>query len=591
MKIIKKIEIKHFRSVFEQSVEELNHLNIFGGQNDAGKSNVLRALNLFFNNQTSFLEEFDFQSDFSIHSKIKARESKKGRQYISIKIYFDASEIKGKAGLRKLAEANDVNGGLWVERKWWAYSEDGSYGQVTPDFINNADQGIKRSFSVFLQSIKFVYIPALKSADVFSFILKLSAQNKGLFLSANAKNELDLNIAKTTREFSRDFSEVAGIQTSVTLPISLESFWSSLEVNSQFEGTPSVIKRGDIKDYQIKFTSRGEGIKSLFIPVVLGWLSKKASNDHWIWGIDEPENALEALRVDNLFNKFIEYSKYAQIFVSTHSPSFLFPQNGLDVCNVYITKQTIAGCTTFELMSNRTNELEKLFGYDYGSFLRIQKDYSVSIKEQDNLRREIQSLLALKKPLLFVEGPTDKIILENAWKKLYPKQTQPFAVSEKGSAKGVQQALQYNTDFVNDAVFGLFDFDSAGYQNWNGLSAQNYVIETGSIPEDCLISKRKHKKHFALLLPVPKNVTIRAQVINPGDNVHYGDRSKLEIELMFFGVAKLSKYFETATTPGNGSEIRFKGDKMTFANATAKLVKKDFNAFKPLFLTIEKLSK
>gem|GEM_PF-6113055 len=30
MKIIKKIEIKHFRSVFEQEVEELNHLNIFG---------------------------------------------------------------------------------------------------------------------------------------------------------------------------------------------------------------------------------------------------------------------------------------------------------------------------------------------------------------------------------------------------------------------------------------------------------------------------------------------------------------------------------------------------------------------------------
>ncbi len=107
MRIIKKIEIKHFRSIFEQDIEELNHFSIFGGQNDSGKSNVLRALNLFFNNQTSFLEQFNFQSDFSIFSKIKARESKKGRQYISIKIYFDATEIKGKTGLKKLAIASD----------------------------------------------------------------------------------------------------------------------------------------------------------------------------------------------------------------------------------------------------------------------------------------------------------------------------------------------------------------------------------------------------------------------------------------------------------------------------------------------------
>ena len=588
MKIIKKIEIKHFRSVFEQDVEELNHLNIFGGQNDSGKSNVLKALNLFFNNQTAFLEEFDFRSDFSVYSKVKARESKKGRQFISIKILFDASEIKGKVGLKKLAEAN---GDLWVERRWWAYSEDGSYEQTIPDYIKTADQGLKRSFSVFLQSIKFIYIPAFKSEEVFSYILKLSAQNKRLFLSVNAKNELDSNIAKTTQEFSKDFSDISGIQTSVTLPISLESFWSSLEVNSQFEGTPSVIKRGDIKDYQIKFTSRGEGIKSLFIPVVLGWLSRKTTTDHWIWGIDEPENALEALRADNLFTKFTEYAKYAQIFVSTHSPSFLFPQVGMDVCRVFITKQDTPGCTTFELLNGKTHELESVFGYDYGSFLRVQKDYSVSIKEQDRLKQEVQELQKLKKPVLFIEGPSDKVILENAWKKLYPKKIQPFVVSDKGNAQQVSFTLENSDIFTNDAVFGLFDFDQEGYQRWNGLSSKGYILDTASAPGTCLILKKRAKKHFALLLPVPPNAQIHMQVISPVNNAHYADRSKLDMELMFYGVASLSGHFEVVSTPGSGQEVKFRGNKMTFANNTAGLAQADFESFKPLFSTIKKLSK
>ncbi len=598
MKIIKKIEVKHFRSVFEQTVEELSHLNVFGGQNDSGKSNILKSLNLFFNNQTSFLEGFDFQADFSMYSKVKARESKKGRQYISIKIFFDASEIKGKTGLRKLAETNEASGGLWIERKWWAYSEDGSYEQTLPSYITTADQGIKRSFSVFLQSIKFVYIPAFKSEEVFSYILRLSAKNEGLFLSSNAKNELDSNIVKTTQEFSKDFSDVTGIQTTITLPISLESFWSSLEVNSQFEGTPGVIQRGDAKDYQIKFTSRGEGIKSLFIPVVLGWLSRKASSSYWIWGIDEPENALEALRADNLFSKFFEYASYAQIFVSTHSPSFIFPQeDGYDrgsidsICRVFITKQDIPGSTTFEFINERTDELENLFGYDYGSFLRVQKDYSLSIKKQDDLKKEIEELRKLNLPVLFVEGKTDKKILENAWKKLYPKKLQPFSIFDQGNAQQVSLALENSNVFRRDVIFGLFDFDSEGYQRWNGLESHGYSLDSSSSPESCLVRKRNGKKHFALLLPVPVSGNIRDQVINPSSKRHYQDRSKLTMELMLHNVVSLGSHFETVSTPGNGQEVRFKGDKMSFANSTAKLTKRDFQNFKQLFTTVEDLSK
>lgn len=48
MKIIERVEVSYFRSVYSLSLAKCEDVNILIGQNDAGKSNVLKALNLFF---------------------------------------------------------------------------------------------------------------------------------------------------------------------------------------------------------------------------------------------------------------------------------------------------------------------------------------------------------------------------------------------------------------------------------------------------------------------------------------------------------------------------------------------------------------
>jgi len=586
MKVIQKIQIRHFRSIFEEDFEDLNHMNIFGGQNDSGKSNVLKALNLFFNNQTSFLEDFNFFSDFSMHSKVKVRESKKGRQYISIKIFFDLSETKGKDALKKLAEEN---GGLWVERRWWQYNGDGLYEQVLPPYITSAKQGVKRSFSVFLQSIKFVYIPAFKDEKVFSHVLKLSAQNNGLFLDETAKNKLNKNINEVTQQMSKDFSDITKIKTFVTLPIGLETFWTSLEINSQFEGTPTKIKRGTVDDYKIKFSSRGDGIKSLFIPVILGWLSRSAKENYWIWGIDEPENSLEAIRAEKLFKKFQEYSETAQIFLSTHSPSFIFPQDTENnKSKVFVVSQTDPGETKFQIIDNKTTKLESIFGYDYGSFLNLQKSHSEKIEELEKTKNEISEIKKNQfKGILFVEGITDKKILENSWNKLYPKEDKNFDIFDKNDAHGVAYALESSEVFSKKYVFGLFDFDYAGFTSWNGLKKKKY--KEISDQTDLLYSKKENKKHYALLLPVPVN--LNSQVIDPKSKKHFGDKAILDIELMFSGIADLSSHFEIVDAPGGGTVTKFKGNKVTFTEKTKDFKLEYFENFKPLFEKIILLMK
>ena len=92
MRIIEKIELTHFRSFlgtpqsFETEISDLKDLNIFSGANDSGKSNILRALNLFFNNEISYGNPLEFERDFFLGKKDSSK------KVIEIGTTFDLSK-------------------------------------------------------------------------------------------------------------------------------------------------------------------------------------------------------------------------------------------------------------------------------------------------------------------------------------------------------------------------------------------------------------------------------------------------------------------------------------------------------------------
>ena len=73
--MIRKIRIRNFRSIVDQTIS-MEEISIFVGNNDAGKSNVLRALNLFFNGETDHKQSLDFDSDFSTNAKVAEKQAK-----------------------------------------------------------------------------------------------------------------------------------------------------------------------------------------------------------------------------------------------------------------------------------------------------------------------------------------------------------------------------------------------------------------------------------------------------------------------------------------------------------------------------------
>ena len=73
--IITSIRIKNFRSI-KNALIKVKDMNIFVGLNDVGKSNVLKALNLFFNGNTDYDTPFDFKKDFSCFFTKKSHKTK-----------------------------------------------------------------------------------------------------------------------------------------------------------------------------------------------------------------------------------------------------------------------------------------------------------------------------------------------------------------------------------------------------------------------------------------------------------------------------------------------------------------------------------
>jgi len=83
MNLITDINIDGLRSIQAQQLTHVGNLNVFVGRNSSGKSNALRALNMFFNGEIEPGKPVDFARD---HYEQSPRRRKKKR--ISIRVSF-----------------------------------------------------------------------------------------------------------------------------------------------------------------------------------------------------------------------------------------------------------------------------------------------------------------------------------------------------------------------------------------------------------------------------------------------------------------------------------------------------------------------
>lgn len=111
------------------------------------------------------------------------------------------------------------------------------------------------------------------------------------------------------------------------------------------------------------------------------------------------------------------------------------------------------------------------------------------------------------RPVLLVEGKTDRKHLEVAWEKLHPGEGQPWEIvpcggvdlpKDRGGAEMLRTMLRACCLHLERSVLGIFDHDREGMEQFLGLEADG--ITTGS--DDCH-KRHKTKPVHAVVLPVP----------------------------------------------------------------------------------------
>ncbi len=374
MKVIEKIEIKHFRSFLgttqndKAEILDIRDLNVFSGSNDSGKSNILRALNLFFNGEIDSTHQFNFDTEFSLLKKDFTQ------KVIEIKIHFLAnrrtfsiSKFYNRNGYRNFEYRFDENGEEVVidSRPDINTKKYGEKGKTPNEDILKKERGFRRYAAGFISSISFSYVPAIRDERFFSHLYgkvilqiktneeeqieNLTIERKKIenfertlknisekkIFSENLKDEVWRT--ERVKEINKEIEGKSSLKQSIdmletqintfaeTLFTSAKFLASEFKIGNNFKEFFESFDIGTGEQKEISLRLRGDGIQAKFIPEMLAFLdSIQTSKKYFIWGFEEPENSAEYKNQQELSKKFKEnFSDEKQIFLTTHSEEFL----------------------------------------------------------------------------------------------------------------------------------------------------------------------------------------------------------------------------------------------------------------------------
>jgi AAA15 family ATPase/GTPase len=429
---IKKIEIKNFRNIDKQDFEATN-LNILVGANDVGKSNYLRALNLFFNGETDNGKPFNFNDDFCKFAKV----SKKMAKEISIEITFDPpfSYNKGKKVKWKK---------IWRETGF--YKEEIKY-------ADNKELKSRTKVKSWINKIQFKYIPAIKGDKYFALLLSDLYETLSFTIRKSIKiagNKFVGMIRNKTKLLSRRLLSQINIDSNIELPTDLSNLFSTLDFDT---------KKGSNR---ILLSFRGDGIKARYIPIIHEFIADKikTKNINTIWGYEEPENNLEISKTLELAKEFVVYSKKIQIFSTTHSPAFYSLRNQGESCNFFHVFSHKKSHTKLIPIDDKYKEhLDRTLGLlDLIAPYIEQKN-----KEIIEIQKRYNEIEKDKLPTLFVEGVTDKKILLKAFGVFDSQLKDKINIKTKKGA-GINWVKDMLITWAHSGkeikAMGLFDYDT-----------------------------------------------------------------------------------------------------------------------------------
>ena len=554
---ITSLVIKNFRSIasFNHSIK---NLNIFVGQNDEGKSNILRSLDLFFNHDKAQGYQLDWARDYCVF----APERKNKAEEITIQLVVQPPP--------SFANKSPV---IWrkVWRKTEIYSDEFFH-------LDRSSVSPKSKIAAFLRAMRFDYVPAIKGADYFQTLMASLHDMLEATVEEqirDASSSFTTTISENTAQILADIRTRLGLETTIELPANLRDLFSKLEFTSVSA------------EKSFSLGQRGDGIKVRHIPIVLKWLADQANHLSakgkpkavTVWGYEEPENNLELRRCFELAKQLVDNSSSIQTFVTTHSPAFYSVFRESDPAEVGLFLVTKDEGVPVSVASPLCDVDLTSLDSSMGLMMLLEPHFKEARNEIASLKKTVDSLNELALPALLLEGPTDAKLISAAWDKLNPAKPIPFipigcgADSGAGGAKTLNTSLRYLTAVFNKKVLAIFDNDREGAPQFKGLANPEFVQGV-----DADHKQHRSKPIHAILLPIPKG----REAFVPALSVH----RVLEIEHLFSDSFLTKHGMNESPIYAGTSVFEIKKKKTMFADSAASFPVEEFAQFEALFSRI-----
>lgn len=470
---IRAIQIKRFRSILNLKLEldSLEHIATICGANNAGKTNVLRAINLFFNS-----EDYKASEDAPNH---KFNGSRGGKVYPEISVDFEDNNI-----IYRIIKAFNIEG----------------VSKVTGEKIlsKNEKQSLdSNSIDSLLNKISFFYIPSINISfpDLINSLIEeiydLEYSNSRF---SGLKSEL-----KTS--FDNYVNGLVDILNSLAEEINptFQEFNENWEVG--FEYVSDIKKFRDLISNDVDFffndksnrniEAKGSGLQRLGFILMHSRILSKIKTKQPILLIDEPDIYLHQGLQKKLKTHLENLCPKSQIIITSHSPMFIDSYN---LRNTFLLDLDI-GEETFYKRANKSFHTLNTCLVDIEQSTGNQK-----IREY--LGIELDEYDLLSEYNIIVEGDSDKKFIEETSN--FFSITPPNIIPTHGVTKYQKYLEFYNSFYDNKPkkpeIRLIFDNDTSGREEYKKVfkkvkdeKYQNLIVTCEFIP-NYLGEKPMHDK-------------------------------------------------------------------------------------------------
>lgn len=443
-----KLRIKNYRNIgSEINISFKEGLTIVG-PNNSGKTNILRAIQLFFSGPGSRLYSPSVDLPF-----------KRSGEQTSITVYFevDGEDDEFFPKYRAMLNSLEVQKDFPEEIPLFLYFT--STGTAVYKFFANEKIKSKEQ-STFqkaqAEALKYVlhrfsckYIPSEKNAGEFyaSFLSPMITESVGSILQTQI-----LDIQKELDGISTGINEnlakngLPNVRSGFSIPDNLiQRILSKFEFN---------IDDGD----QTKAETKGSGIQSVTLFGALEWISQKEklNGKNVIWLIEEPESYLHPSLARSCKSILTDLAKNHLLLVTTHSISFVDQDPSRVVETSVEAGETVV--KKFTTYTEATASIRSALGLRFSDF------YNLS-----NLN-------------IFVEGKTDREIMQWALGIIKAKakankfeKVRDASILDFSGISRLEDFLKASYQFMRGerAIAVLFDGDEAGVKSSRAL--MNYM--------------------------------------------------------------------------------------------------------------------